>query len=99
VWSTIYRATFHRFGTSQQVADNQAFESGCSGISIVALSKLLSGRAQTYRPGFFARLFASGKWKLTLDPRLSGRIRLRQDSDIELACLDIVSISASKALL
>jgi len=65
----------------------------------VALSKLLSGRAQTYRPGFLARLFASGKWKLTLDPRLSGRIRLRQDGDIELACLDIVSISASKALL
>lgn len=65
----------------------------------MALSKLLSGRAQTYRRGILARLFASGKWKLTLDPRRSGRIRLRRDGNIELVCLDIVSISASKALM
>lgn len=44
-------------------------------------------------------MFPSGKWKLTLDPKLSGRIRLSQGGDVDLSCLDIVSISASKALL
>jgi DNA helicase IV len=65
----------------------------------VALSELLSGRARTYRPGFLARMFPSGKWKLTLDPKLSGRIRLSQGGDVDLSCLDIVSVSTSKALL
>ncbi len=65
----------------------------------MALSKLLSGRARTYRPGFLARLLPFGKWKLTLDSKLSGRIRLSQVNDIELSCLDIVSISISKSLL
>ena len=65
----------------------------------MALTKLLSGRSRTYRPGFFARFFPAGKWKLTLDPKISGHFRLAQDSDVELSCLDIVSISVSKALL
>ncbi|RWQ37766.1 MAG: hypothetical protein EOS20_10945 [Mesorhizobium sp.] len=65
----------------------------------MALSKLLSGRARTYRPGFLARMFPFGKWKLTLDPKLSWRIRLSQGGDVDLSCLDIVSISISKALL
>ncbi|WP_292148399.1 UvrD-helicase domain-containing protein [Mesorhizobium sp.] len=65
----------------------------------MALTKLLSGRSRTYRPGFFARLFPAGKWKLTLDPKLSDHFRLAQDSEVELSCLDIVSISTSKALL
>ncbi|MFB9982655.1 UvrD-helicase domain-containing protein [Mesorhizobium kowhaii] len=63
------------------------------------MTKLLSGRSRTYRPGFFARLFPAGKWKLTLDPKLSGHFRLAQDSEVELSCLDVVSISTSKALL
>ena len=65
----------------------------------MVLSKLLPGRVRTYRPGFLARLFPAGKWKLTLDPRLPGRFRLSQDGEIEFNCLDIVSISTSKALL
>ncbi len=44
-------------------------------------------------------MFPSGKWKLTLDPKLSGRIRLSQGGDVDLSCLEIVSISTSKALL
>lgn len=63
------------------------------------MTKLLSGRSRTYRPGFFARLFPAGKWKLTLDPKLSGHFRLAQDNEVELSCLDVVSISTSKALL
>ncbi|MBZ9994122.1 UvrD-helicase domain-containing protein [Mesorhizobium sp. BH1-1-4] len=58
-----------------------------------------SDRSRTYRPGFFARWFPAGKWKLALDPKLSGRFRLTQDREVELSCLDTVSISISKALL
>ncbi|BCG69846.1 hypothetical protein MesoLj113a_10040 [Mesorhizobium sp. 113-1-2] len=65
----------------------------------MALTKLLSGRSRTYRPGFFARLFLAGKWKLTLDPKSSGYLRLAQEGEVQLNCLDIVSISTSKALL
>jgi len=65
----------------------------------VALSTLLSGRTRVYRPGFFARLLTSRKWKLTLDPKASGRVRLSHATDVDLKCLDIVSISTSKALL
>lgn len=65
----------------------------------MALNKIWSGRARAYRPGFLARLFPSGKWKLTLDPRLSGGVRLSQGGDVELKCLDVVSIAISKALL
>ncbi|ESW62860.1 hypothetical protein X771_32085 [Mesorhizobium sp. LSJC277A00] len=60
---------------------------------------MLSGRLRTYRPGFFARLFSAGKWKLTLDPKLSGHFRLAQDREVEFSCLDIVAISTGKALL
>ena len=65
----------------------------------MALSTLFSGRARVYRPGFFARLFTSRKWKLTLDPKASGRVRLSHTADVDLRCLDIVSTSTSKALL
>jgi DNA helicase-4 len=44
-------------------------------------------------------MFPSGKWKLTLDPKLSGRIRLSQGGDVDLSCLDIVSVSTRKVLL
>ena len=60
---------------------------------------MFSGRARVYRPGFFARLFTSRKWKLTLDPKASGRVRLSHTADVDLRCLDIVSTSTSKALL
>ncbi|WP_141700887.1 hypothetical protein [Mesorhizobium sp. SEMIA 3007] len=63
------------------------------------MTKLLSGRSRTYRPGFFARLFPAGKWTLNLDPKKSVHFRLAQDREIEISCLDIVSISTSKALL
>lgn len=65
----------------------------------MVLSTLLSGRARVYRPGFLARLFTSRMWKLTLDPKASGRMRLSHAADVDLRCLDIVSISTSKALL
>lgn len=68
-------------------------------VSSVALNGLLRGRTRTYRPGFLARLFPAGKWKLTLNPRLDGCIRLNQGDEIDLDCLDIVSIATSKALL
>lgn len=65
----------------------------------MALSTLFSDRVRVYRPGFFARLFTSRKWKLTLDPKVSSRVRLSHAVDADLKCLDIVSISVSKALL
>lgn len=68
-------------------------------MSSVALSNLFSGRSRTYRPSFLARLFFSRSWKLTLGAGRSDSIRLRQDGDQELLCLDIVSLSTSKALL
>ncbi|WP_210212674.1 hypothetical protein, partial [Mesorhizobium sp. M4A.F.Ca.ET.050.02.1.1] len=64
----------------------------------MALTKLLPGRSRTYRPGFFARMFPGGKWKLTLDPKTSGYFRLAQDGEVQLSCLEIVSISTSRAL-
>jgi len=70
----------------------------CLTVSSVALNGLLRGRTRTYRPGFLARLFPAGKWKLTLNP-LDGCIRLSQGDEIDLDCLDIVSIATSKALL
>ncbi len=73
--------------------------SGHLAVSNVALNKLILGRARTYRPSLLARLFPSGKWKLTLDSRRPGCLRLSQGGDAELNCLDIVSISTSKALL
>lgn len=68
-------------------------------VSNVALNRVLPGRAHTYRPGFLARLFPAGQWKLTLDPRLDGRIRLSQGDEHEFNCLDIVSLQTRKALL
>src|SRR5215510_12331676 len=62
-------------------------------------AELLPCRARTYRPGFFARLLRSGKWSLTLDPIRPGSFRLHRDGEVEFNCLDIVSISTSKALL
>ncbi|MFD1033125.1 UvrD-helicase domain-containing protein [Sphingomonas hankookensis] len=54
------------------------------------------GRAQTYRPGIWARMFGGGAWKLALDSRHDARMMLGGD---EIACLDITAIDTSKALL
>jgi len=65
----------------------------------VPLSAFFPGRTRVYRPRFFARLFTSQKWQLTLDPKTFDRVRLRHTVDLDLQCLDIVSISTSKAIL
>jgi DNA helicase-4 len=60
----------------------------------------MSVRSRTYRAGFLARLLPSRKWKLTLGgPAVAGSIRLRSGSEVDLKCLDIISISTTKALL
>lgn len=56
-------------------------------------------RLQTYRPGLIARLFSSNKWKLILGMPASGIVRLNLGAEINLHCLDIVSIATSKTLL
>ena len=59
----------------------------------------MSGRARSYRPGFFARFLPSGRWKLTLNGSTPGVVRLVSSVSIDLACIDITAISVSKALL
>ncbi|OWO92789.1 DNA helicase UvrD [Rhizobium esperanzae] len=44
-------------------------------------------------------MFSSRNWKLTLDSGRPESVRLRQDGDEEFRCLEIVSVSTSKALL
>jgi DNA helicase-4 len=58
-----------------------------------------SDHTRVYRPAFLARIFSAAKWKLALDPNVSGDIRLGQGGEIDLQCLDIVSISTTKGLL
>ncbi len=65
----------------------------------MALNKLFSRQARIYRPGLLARLFPSGKWRLIVDPRKTESVRVIQGDDFDVACLDIVSVSTSKALL
>lgn len=59
----------------------------------------MSKRSITYRPGFLARLLPAGRWKLLLDRSRSASIRLKAENAIDLSCLDVTSISVSKALL
>lgn len=59
----------------------------------------MSGRTRTYRPGFFARLLPTGRWKLTLNPSTPGLVRLTSAGGIDLPCIDVTAISVSKALL
>lgn len=56
----------------------------------------MSRHIRTYRPKFFARFFASGRWKLTVDASASVTIRLGDGSEIDLQCLGIVAISVVK---
>lgn len=57
------------------------------------------GRGRSYRPSFWARLFLSESWKLTLSPASPALIRLLSDGNYDLDCLDVTSIGTSKALL
>ncbi|NTH53711.1 UvrD-helicase domain-containing protein [Agrobacterium rhizogenes] len=59
----------------------------------------MSDRVRTYRPGFFARLLPSGKWKVTLNSSLPAAVQLNVSGAVELPCLDVMAISVSKALL
>lgn len=54
------------------------------------------GRARSYRPGIWARLFLAGDWKLTLDPRRDTRMTL---DGAEISCLDVTAIETTSALL
>ena len=54
------------------------------------------GRARSYRPGIWARLFLAGDWKLTLDPRRDTRMTL---DSAEIPCLDVTAIETTSALL
>lgn len=57
------------------------------------------GRSRTYRPGLWARLFLSEKWKLVLSSSSQDRISLKSTHEDEIQCLEISSISSTKALL
>ena len=57
------------------------------------------GRYRTYRPGLWARLFLSEKWKLVLSSSSQDRISLKSTHEDEIQCLEISSISSTKALL
>lgn len=59
----------------------------------------MSKRITTYRPGFLARLLPAGRWTLVIDRSRSSLIRLKSGTDVDLRCLDVTSISVSKALL
>jgi DNA helicase-4 len=56
-------------------------------------------RSRTYRPGLVARLFASGKWRLTLSSSVPEQVRLNSGGEVGIHCIDIASVSTSKALL
>jgi DNA helicase-4 len=59
----------------------------------------MSDRVRTYRPGFFARLLPSGKWKATLNSSLPAAMQLTAGGAVNLPCLEVIAISVSKALL
>ncbi|MET3616160.1 DNA helicase-4 [Rhizobium aquaticum] len=59
----------------------------------------MSDRIRTYRPGFFARLLPSGKWKATLNSSLPAAVQLTVGGVVNLPCLEIIAISVRKALL
>lgn len=59
----------------------------------------MSDRVRTYRPGFVARFLPQGKWRVTLRLSLPATIQMNQNGAENLACLNVVAISVSKALL
>jgi len=60
---------------------------------------VIFNRYTTYRPGLFARLLPSGRWKLRLPTATAGSIELNTGTWAELRCLDIIAIGIKKALL
>ena len=54
-------------------------------------------RARTYRPSLWARWFLADNWRLKLDPARRDRIAMGAGEDI--ACLDITSVTITKAIL
>lgn len=65
----------------------------------MATSQSMFTQRRTYRPGLFALLLPSGKWKVTLRASTPEKVRLTSGRDVDLHCLDVVSISTAKALL
>lgn len=57
------------------------------------------GRPRIFRPSLWARIFLSENWKLVLNPSSQGRIRLKATTEGEIHCLDITSVSSTRALL
>lgn len=57
------------------------------------------GRSRIYRPSLWARIFLSEKWKLALSPSSQDRVSLTSTGEDEIQCLDISSVSSTKALL
>jgi len=57
------------------------------------------GSTRIYRPGFFARLFRAGRWKLTLDERRRDVVRVSQGRDVDLPCLDVIAVATRPTLL
>ncbi len=60
---------------------------------------LMSDRARTYRPGFFARLLPQGKWKVILRSSFPAIVQINLNGASNLACQDVIAISVNKALL
>lgn len=60
---------------------------------------MIFNRYTTYRPGLFARLLPSGRWKLRLPKATAGCVELHNVTRAKLQCLDITDIRIKKALL
>lgn len=60
---------------------------------------MIFNRYTTYRPGLFARLLPSGRWKLRLPTATAGFVELHTGTRVELPCLDITAIAIRKVLL
>ncbi|SCX22507.1 MULTISPECIES: UvrD-helicase domain-containing protein [Agrobacterium] len=60
---------------------------------------MIFNRNTTCRPGLFARLLPSGRWKLRLPTATAGSAELHTGTWVELPCLDITAIAIKKALL
>lgn len=60
---------------------------------------MIFNRYTTYRPGLFARLLPSGRWKLRLPTATAGSAELHTGTWVELPCLDITAVGIKKALL
>ncbi|WP_236734373.1 hypothetical protein [Agrobacterium tumefaciens] len=60
---------------------------------------MIFNRYTTYRPGLFARLLPSGRWKLRLPTATQSSVELHTGTRAELRCLDITAIGIKKALL